>query len=179
MIIKALKAFTMRDAETGKMTSIACGVNATVDDTTGEQLIADGLAEEYTLITPTGTVNITENGEHDVTLYAKASVSVAQPSGSQTITENGTYNITDKAEVVINVGTYTITYNANGGTGTVSAQSVIAGNSASLSDGTGLVAPEGKRFAGWATENTATEPDVDSPYTPTGNTTLYAVWVDA
>lgn len=71
---------------------------------------------------------------------------------------------------------YTITYDANGGTGTVAAVTVDAGESVTLSDGTGLTAPEGQEFAGWATTNEATEADVTSPYTPSADITLYAVW---
>ena len=74
---------------------------------------------------------------------------------------------------------YTITYNANGGTGTISPVTVTAGQSTSLSDGTGLTAPEGKTFSGWATTSDAASADVTSPYTPTGNVTLYAVWVNS
>lgn len=74
---------------------------------------------------------------------------------------------------------YTVTYNANGGTGTIAAVTVDAGESVSLSDGTGLTAPEGDEFAGWATTEDAEEADVTSPYTPTADTTLYAVWVTA
>jgi uncharacterized repeat protein (TIGR02543 family) len=152
MKIKALKPLTIRDAETGDLTSIACGQVAVIDDTVGAGLIADGLAEEYTLISPTGSVTITENSEVDVTEYASA---------------------------IINVGTYTVTYNSNGGTGSIDSASVIAGNTIELSDGTGLTAPEGKEFAGWATTPTATAPNVTSPYKPTADVTLYAVWVDA
>lgn len=72
--------------------------------------------------------------------------------------------------------TYTITYNANGGTGTISPQTVTAGQSTTLSDGTGLTAPSDKTFAGWATTSTAETADVTSPYTPTASVTLYAVW---
>lgn len=150
MKIKALKPFTMRDAETGALTSIACGSIAVMDDEVGAQLITDGLAEEYKLI---------------------------EPTGSKTITANGTVDVTEYASAVVNVGTYTITYNVNGGTGTVSADTVIAGNSTTLDDGTGITAPEGKTFAGWATTNDAETPDATSPYTATGNVTLYAVYV--
>lgn len=71
---------------------------------------------------------------------------------------------------------YTVTYNANGGTGSVDPEEVNAGSSVELSDGTGLIAPAGKQFAGWATTDSATEPDVTSPYTPVADVTLYAVW---
>ena len=150
MKIKALKPFTMRNSSTGELTSIACGSIAVMDDEVGAQLITDGLAEEYKLI---------------------------EPTGSKTITANGTVDVTEYASAVVNVGTYTITYDVNGGTGTVSADTVIAGNSTTLDDGTGITAPEGKTFAGWATTNDAETPDATSPYTATGNVTLYAVYV--
>ena len=41
-------------------------------------------------ITPTGTINITQNGDSDVTNYATARVAVPQPSGKITIQQNGT-----------------------------------------------------------------------------------------
>ena len=53
----------------------------------------------------------------------------------------------------------------------------FVGDDVELSDGTGLTAPTDKEFAGWATTNSAEEPDVESPLTVTANTTLYAVYV--
>ena len=72
---------------------------------------------------------------------------------------------------------YTVTYNVNGGTGSVDAVEVTPGESISLDDGSGLTAPSNKTFAGWAKTATATAPTVASPFKPLDDTTLYAVWV--
>ena len=74
--VKALIPFTMRDADSGELTSIACGAVANLEDTVASQLISDGLAEEYTLISPTGSISITANDTYDVTQYASAVVAV-------------------------------------------------------------------------------------------------------
>ena len=72
--------------------------------------------------------------------------------------------------------TYTVTYNANGGTGSIDSVEVEAGKSITLSDGTGLTVPTGKTFKGWAKSASATNTTVTSPFTPTADTTLYAVY---
>lgn len=107
MKIRALKAFTLRDSETGKLTSISHHGIAEFDDDLANALIADGLADEYTLITPTGTKGITANGAGiDVAKYASVDVNVPNPStGTLTVTENGTYDVTEYASVVVNVPT--------------------------------------------------------------------------
>lgn len=151
MKVKALKPFTLRDSSTGDLKSIACGCVAEFNSTTANQLISGGLAEAYTLITPTGSVNITKNGTVDVTQYASA---------------------------MVNVGIYTVSYNANGGTGSIADATVIAGNSLVLNNGSTLTPPNNKVFAGWADSSTAETANVVSPYTPTQNSTLYAVWGD-
>ena len=98
------------------------------------------------------------------------------PSGSTTITANGTYDVYDKESAVVNVTIATVTYNVNGGTGTVAAATAIKGNTITLNDGTGITAPEGKEFSGWATTDDAEAADVTSPYTVTEDVTLYAVY---
>lgn len=74
--------------------------------------------------------------------------------------------------------TYRVTYDLMGGTGSVDDETVNAGSSVVLEDGTNITPPSGKEFSGWATNPTATTPNVTSPYTPSGDVTLYAVYVD-
>lgn len=97
--IQAKIPFTLRDNSTGELTSIADGQVVTVSDALGASLIADGLAVEFTLITPTGTKSITENGENiDVTAYAKANVNVPNPStGKVEITGTSEVDVTNYA----------------------------------------------------------------------------------
>lgn len=93
MKVRAIIPFTSRNSSTGELTSVAKGQILTVTDEAGAQLISDGLADEYTLITPTGTKSITANAENiDVTAYAKATVNVPNPS-------TGKVEITGTAEV--------------------------------------------------------------------------------
>ena len=71
--------------------------------------------------------------------------------------------------------TYTVTYNVNGGTGTVEPEEVEAGESVALNDGSGITPPDTKTFSGWGLTADATE-TVASPYTPVADVTLYAVY---
>ena len=74
--------------------------------------------------------------------------------------------------------TYRVTYDLMGGTGSVDDETVNAGSSVALDDGAGITPPEGKEFSGWATSASATAPNVTSPYTPSGDVTFYAVYVN-
>lgn len=72
----------------------------------------------------------------------------------------------------------TVTYNANGGEGSIPSVTTYVGATIMTSDGTGLTPPEGKVFAGWDTSSTATEPDITGYYkVKKASTTLYAVYV--
>lgn len=74
MKVKALIPFTQRDSSTGALNSVACGAVIDVTDAEGATLISDGMAEAYTLVSPTGKVDITSTDEVDVTEYASAQV---------------------------------------------------------------------------------------------------------
>jgi hypothetical protein len=74
--------------------------------------------------------------------------------------------------------TYRVTFDLMGGTGSIDDADVTAGQSINLDDGTNITAPSGKEFAGWATSAEATTPNVTSPYTPSGDVTLYAVYTN-
>ncbi|MBR0508584.1 MAG: InlB B-repeat-containing protein, partial [Clostridia bacterium] len=84
-----------------------------------------------------------------------------------------TYGIKVKSS---SASTYTVSYNANGGTGAPSSQTVTAGNSITIPS----TAPTwtGHQFLGWSTSSSATTASyvAGNTYKPSGNTTFYAVW---
>ena len=75
----------------------------------------------------------------------------------------------------VNVTTYTISFDANGGSGSMTAGTVVPG-SYTLPE-CGFTEPQGQHFAGWATSDDGAV-ITDTTITVTGNTTLYAVWED-
>ena len=71
---------------------------------------------------------------------------------------------------------YTVSFDANGGAGTVAAiKQASVGEAITLPAGTALTAPSGKTFGGWSTTKTGTALP-GTTYTPTKNITLFAVW---
>lgn len=68
---------------------------------------------------------------------------------------------------------YTITFNSNGGTGSMTSATVFAGESYILPDCT-FTAPEGKVFKAWLIGST--EYAAGTSYTPTASVTVKAVW---
>jgi len=75
------------------------------------------------------------------------------------------------------VAPYTVTYNLNGGSGTLPDAQTYSGTPLLLHNGSGLT-KEGLTFRGWATTTDGTVA-VANPYTPTANIILYAIWTSS
>lgn len=68
---------------------------------------------------------------------------------------------------------YTVSFNANGGSGTMNSVTGISGDYTLPANG--FIAPEGKQFKGWATSPSGAV-ITGTSYNVTANTTFYAVW---
>ena len=85
----------------------------------------------------------------------------------------GANAIADQIEV-----SYTVSFDAGDGTGTIDSMIGTYVTPITLPDGSDLTPPTDKIFSGWANAADATEPNVTSPYTPTADITLYAMYED-
>ena len=92
---------------------------------------------------------------------------------------NGNLIISNIAMMKITLGKeYTVSFNANGGTGTMDA--VVVEEGAYTLPECGFTAPEGKRFKGWATSKAnADAGTVIGSLTVSADIELFASWVDA
>lgn len=95
---------------------------------------------------------------------------------------NGTYSATmTSSGLSVNFytawNTYTVSYNNNGGSGSISSQSFTHGNSVTLNNGANF-SKTGHTFNGWNTNSagTGTNYTAGTAYTPNKNLTLYAKW---
>lgn len=108
--------------------------------------------------------------------------------GSVSTLANGDWSITETFDTLAEAQTYleglfgtgtsaTVTFNANGGTGSYDSVSTKVGNVIYLPDGSELTPPSGKVFDGWDTTSSATHADLHDTYKVTGSVTLYAIYV--
>ena len=82
--------------------------------------------------------------------------------------------------IYLTSSTYSVTYDANGGSGTVADATAYSGGSeAVVKPSTGLTAPQGMVFASWNTkaDGTGVSYDPNDTFVVFENTTLYAIWV--
>ena len=109
-----------------------------------------------------------------------------QTSNTFTVSKAGTYTIYMKAidkagnQTIVNkqvtVSSYTVTYNANGGSGAPASQTAISGINLTLSST--VPTRSGYTFLGWSTDSNATTATYakGATYTANKSVTLYAVW---
>ena len=104
-------------------------------------------------------------------ISSTATVAAFQPGGSITPTANTTLYAVWQIKPVT---TYTVTYNANGGSGAPAAQS----GAATYTIPNTIPTRSGYDFLGWSSSSTAATASFlpGGSITPTANTTLYAVW---
>ena len=143
------------------------------------------LDKAVALLEAAGTTNATGNGTL-VTL--KFEVKSTATAGNYTIgflvadavnRDEVRVALTTQAGTVsvkIPVTTYTVRFNANGGTGTMADVTGVPAGAYTL-PANGFTAPAGKQFKGWATD-AAGAVITDTTYNITGDVILYAIWED-
>ena len=143
------------------------------------------LAKAVALLEAAGTTNATGNGTL-VTL--KFEVKSTAAAGNYTIDflvadavnrDEKRVALTTQAGVVsvaAPVTTYTVSFRANGGTGTMADVTGVPAGAYTL-PANGFAAPADKQFKGWATD-AAGAVITDAIYNVTGNVTFYAIWED-
>lgn len=93
-----------------------------------------------------------------------------------------TFNTMTEAQAYLNAffgsaTSATVTFNVNGGTGTVESVSTYVGAIINVPDGTGITPPANKHFVGWDTTSSSTKGDITGTYkVPSASVTLYAIW---
>ena len=104
--------------------------------------------------------------------------STSSTATTATWNAGGTYttNATDTLYAVWKANTYTVSYNANGGSGAPSSQTKTYGKTLTLSST--VPTRTNYNFIGWATSSTATTASYQAggSYTKNSAATLYAVW---
>ena len=125
----------------------------------------------------------------EVTMYAQAdtgyefvewrtgSVSGTQYSTNATVTFNATENKVLYAifQQTVSLTTYTVTFDANGGSGTMLDETGVSGEYTLPANG--FTAPDGKQFKGWATSANGSVIE-GTTYNVTANVELFAIWED-
>ena len=149
------------------------------------------VAKSYTFkmagsVVKSGTYDI--DGKTGTKTIASGTKTIAKTTSAQTIsfsiefgfnlTWTGVYSGTRTASGTISVPaktSYTITYNANGGTGAPAAQTKWFGTAITLSST--KPSRTGHSFAGWGTSSTGSVVyKAGASYTANANITLYAIW---
>ena len=151
---------------TGTCTVYINGTKYTSDITTSKKFTHNS----YTVVFEKTVTGIAHNadGTKSITITAKIDHSRFDSSGTGSMTKTLTKT---------NGSGYTVTYNANGGTGAPSAQKKYHGKALTLSSA--KPTRTGYDFVGWGTSATDKEVNYASgaSYVANANITLYAIWM--
>lgn len=150
--------------------------NATQNDGTdanGQELTFTGISTTHKFTSLATTQNPNGKGAKALNVDVAKGLADVTDFFDEVVTPD-----TLQAATPASVTYYNVSYNANGGTGSIDSVAVEEGSSIGLNDGSTLTPPSNKVFAGWAKTSSASSPTVTSPFTPTADTTLYAVWTD-
>ena len=160
-------------------------VDLTLTDNHYEVIRADSTAANTIDLSGSGSVTLTATGKQDYAMFG-GKVTL----GTNTKCEKGTAisswnNYAGEYDAVSNTtvlkfvhedpapATYTVSFNANGGTGTMADVTDISGEYALPANG--FTAPDGKQFKGWATSAYGSVIS-GTTYEVSSDTTFYAIW---
>ena len=177
-------AFSVKAVNSSNESAGSRTVNITKIDKTAPEITKYDASVSGTTITASMTA--TDNCGLTPSYSYKIGTGNYQTSNKFTISKAGTYIIYFRAvdaagneKVVsknVTVSSYTVTYNANGGSGAPASQTAISGVNLTLSST--VPTRTGYTFLGWSTSSTATTATYakGATYTANKTATLYAVW---
>ena len=134
-------------------------------------------------------VKFSEPSQDNSTKGENVSFGTSDLSGQVSALANGdwsaskTFNTFEEAQTYLegffgSATPATVTFNVNGGTGTVASISTYVGATIRVSDGEEITPPTDKVFIGWDTSSSSTTADIVGSYNVTGTVTLYAIYAD-
>ena len=148
-----------------------------------EQLTDNGIYEgkKQVKVADERLLSVTLNGapcENIKDGYLTLTLDVNEDVTQEIVATDEAGNVTT-IHITINPRQYTVSYDLNGGTGTIEAGTAKENVSYTVSDSDGITAPVGKEFAYWAVgsiDSTITV-EVGKEHMFNEDTTLYAIWV--
>lgn len=132
-------------------------------------------------------VKFSEPSQENNTKGESLEFGTSELSGQVATLANGDWSVTKTFDSMSDAQTYldsffgagtsaTVTFNTNGGSGSIPAVTTYVGAIIDVPDGTGITPPSNKHFVGWDTTSSATNPDISGKYKVKGTVTLYAIY---
>ena len=133
-------------------------------------------------------VKFSESSQENSTKGESVEFGTSELEGQVSCLANGDWSKTETFDTMAEAQSYldsffgaataaTVSFNVNGGSGSIASVSTYVGATIPVSNGTGITPPSNKHFVGWDTTSTATTPDVVGSYKVTqASTTLYAIY---